>query len=58
VVIADKNWKVVDASIFGQNDVARKLYEGRLKAARDLQTLETRRNPWDHRYFEAQDRLD
>jgi len=32
--------------MWAQNDLERELYEGRLKAKRDLQTLETLRKQW------------
>jgi predicted transposase/invertase (TIGR01784 family) len=47
--------------MFAQNALERELYEGRLKAERDLQTLETQRktleaerDQWQQRYVEAQ----
>jgi predicted transposase/invertase (TIGR01784 family) len=43
--------------MLAQNDLERELYEGRLKAKRDLQTLETLRDQWQQRYREAEDRL-
>ena len=44
--------------LLAQNDLERELYEGRLKAKRDLQTLETLRDQWQQRYLEAEHRLD
>jgi predicted transposase/invertase (TIGR01784 family) len=44
--------------MLAQNDLERELYEGRLKAKRDLQTLETLRDQWQQRYLEAEHRLD
>ena len=39
--------------MLAQNHLERELYEGRLKAKRDLQTLETLRDQWRQRYLEA-----
>ena len=41
--------------MLAQSDMERELYEGRLKAKRDMQTLETLRDQWQQRY-EAADR--
>jgi predicted transposase/invertase (TIGR01784 family) len=41
--------------MLAQSDLERELYEGRLKAKRDMQTLETLRDQWQQRY-EAADR--
>ena len=46
-----------DARAGAQNDLERELYEDRLKAKRDLQTLETLRDQWQQRYLEAENRL-
>ena len=39
--------------MLAQSDVERELYEGRLKAKRDMQTLETLRDQWQQRYEAA-----
>jgi predicted transposase/invertase (TIGR01784 family) len=39
--------------MLAQSDVERELYEGRLKAKRDMQTLETMRDQWQQRYEAA-----
>ena len=41
-----------------QSDLERELYEGRLKAKRDMQTLETLRDQWQRQAIESQQRLD
>lgn len=41
--------------MLAQSDLERELYEGRLKAKRDMQTLEALRDQWQQRY-EAADR--
>jgi hypothetical protein len=40
--------------MLAQNDMERELYEGRLKAKRDQQTLETMRDQWQRQAVEAQ----
>jgi predicted transposase/invertase (TIGR01784 family) len=42
--------------MLAQNDLERELYEGRLKAKRDMQTLETMRDQWQRQAIEAQQR--
>lgn len=44
--------------MLAQSDVERELYEGRLKAKRDMQTLETLRDQWQRRAVESEQRLD
>ena len=44
--------------MLAQNELERELYEGRLKAKRDLQTLETLRGQWQRPNLEAKHRLD
>ncbi len=43
--------------MLAQSDVERELYEGRLKAKRDMQTLETLRDQWQQRYEAANTEL-
>jgi len=40
--------------MLAQSDMERELYEGRLKAKRDMQTLETMRDQWQRQAFESQ----
>jgi hypothetical protein len=44
--------------MLAQSDLERELYEGRLKAKRDMQTLETLRDQWQRQAIESQQRLD
>ncbi len=56
--IPEIRWAMGVLKMLAQNDLERELYEGRLKAKRDLQTLETLRDQWQQRYLEAEHRLD
>jgi hypothetical protein len=44
--------------MLAQSDLERELYEGRLKAKRDMQTLETLRDQWQRQAVESQQRID
>ena len=44
--------------MLAQSDLERELYEGRLKAKRDMQTLETLRVQWQRQAIESQQRID
>jgi len=44
--------------MLAQNDVERELYEGRLKAKRDMQTLETLRDQWQRQAVESEQRYE
>lgn len=51
-------WAMGVLKMLAQTDLERQLYEGRLTAKRDPQTLETLRDQWQHRHLEAEHRLD
>jgi predicted transposase/invertase (TIGR01784 family) len=44
--------------MLAQSDLERELYEGRLKAKRDMQTLETLRDQWQRQAIESQQRYE
>ena len=44
--------------MLAQSDVERELYEGRLKAKRDMQTLETLRDQWQRQAVESEQRYE
>ncbi len=44
--------------MLAQSDPERELYEGRLKAKRDMQTLETLRDQWQRQAVESQQRYE
>ncbi len=44
--------------MLAQSDLERELYEGRLKAKRDMQTLETLRDQWQRQAIESEQRIE